>query len=119
MRYWTEGSGDESTLKSTWRRPYYGPRSNDIEMTSYALLTYVRRNESAMAAPIMKWIASKQNELGGYSSTQVILRISGCVNENCVNVFATWRNFTASPAQIFMAFKSSSIVVCCVSSKKL
>jgi len=89
MRYWTEGSGDESTIKPLWWRPYYAPRSNDIEMTSYALLTYVRRNEVAMAAPIMKWIASKQNELGGYSSTQVIPRISGCV----LNIFLSMLMF--------------------------
>jgi len=36
-------------------------------------MTYVRRKEVAMAAPIMKWIASKQNSLGGYASTQVIV----------------------------------------------
>ncbi|XP_076814766.1 CD109 antigen-like isoform X2 [Clavelina lepadiformis] len=70
LTYWTESSRDASMYRDDWRPPYRKPPSNDIEMTAYALLTYVRREDLGSAAPVMKWITSKQNELGGYSSTQ-------------------------------------------------
>jgi CD109 antigen len=44
--------------------------SSDIEMTSYGLLTYLLKNEDAEAMFIVRWLVSKSNSLGGYSSTQ-------------------------------------------------
>jgi len=71
LKYWQIDSAESSSYSARWRPPYLAAQSNAIEMTSYALLTYVRRNDLSSAIPILKWLVSKQNDLGGYSSTQV------------------------------------------------
>jgi len=49
---------------------YYMAQSQDVEMTAYALLTYALRGDVAGSLPIVRWLISRQNENGGYSSTQ-------------------------------------------------
>jgi len=47
------------------------PRSLDIEVTSYGLLTAIRRGESSSTIlKIVKYLVSQANNLGGYSSSQ-------------------------------------------------
>lgn len=70
-KYWHDTSVDASTYSERWRPPYQHAPTNDIEMTSYALLTYARKGDVGSAIPVIRWLTSKQNELGGYSSTQV------------------------------------------------
>ncbi|RWS24130.1 thioester-containing protein-like protein, partial [Leptotrombidium deliense] len=41
-----------------------------IEMTSYALMTLLKRRKVNEAVPVVKWLISKQNSRGGYTSTQ-------------------------------------------------
>ncbi|KAI3388693.1 hypothetical protein SNEBB_005572 [Seison nebaliae] len=69
MMYWTDNVKNE--------KKYGTPKSKDVEMTSYALLTYslitdkTKGEQSKMnAILIMRYIASKQNANGGFSSTQ-------------------------------------------------
>lgn len=58
------------------KNPWHSlPRSVDVEMTSYALLTYLRRNLFAESMPIMKWLVKQRNSEGGFASTQVNLYI--------------------------------------------
>ena len=45
--------------------------SKDVEITAYALLTYVYRKEVILIAPITRWLSSQQNSFGGYDNTQV------------------------------------------------
>ncbi|XP_067205128.1 thioester-containing protein 1 allele R1-like isoform X2 [Linepithema humile] len=53
------------------KNPHYSlPRCVDVEMTSYALLTYIRRNLVADAFPVMKWLIKQRNTEGGFASTQ-------------------------------------------------
>lgn len=53
------------------KNPWFGlPRSVDVEMTSYAMLTYLRRNLVSDAIPVMKWLVRQRNQEGGFSSTQ-------------------------------------------------
>nr|CAD2188921.1 unnamed protein product [Meloidogyne enterolobii] len=42
----------------------------DIETTSYALLTYMLIDDKIKALPIVKWLTSQRNSLGGFFSTQ-------------------------------------------------
>lgn len=49
---------------------FFKPSFKDVEMTSYALLTLTERGDIGSAIPVMRWLVSKQNENGGYSSTQ-------------------------------------------------
>ncbi|KAG6796738.1 antigen [Apis mellifera caucasica] len=54
--------------KNPW---YYSlPRSIDVEMTSYSLLTYLERNLIADSIPVMKWLVKQRNAEGGFASTQ-------------------------------------------------
>ncbi|KYN03797.1 hypothetical protein ALC62_05309 [Cyphomyrmex costatus] len=53
------------------KNPHYSlPRSVDVEMTSYALLSYLRRNLVTDAIPVMKWLIKQRNTEGGFASTQ-------------------------------------------------
>lgn len=56
--------------------PYYRAPSADIEMTAYALMTYVLLAEDdpaliGQAMPIVRWLTKQRNALGGFASTQV------------------------------------------------
>lgn len=46
------------------------PNSLDIEASSYALLTLVLRSDIENAIPVLRWLITKQNSNGGFSSTQ-------------------------------------------------
>ena len=48
--------------------------SKDVEITAYALLTYVYRKDIIMIAPISRWLSSQQNSFGGYDNTQVRMK---------------------------------------------
>lgn len=50
--------------------PWYPASSVNVEVTSYALLSYIKGGRILDAAPIAKWLLSKQNKNGGYASTQ-------------------------------------------------
>ena len=68
--HWEQDSSGQ-TGTSPWLRPYYRPRSADIEITSYVLLTYAHKKDIQIGLPISQWLAQQRNSLGGYSSTQV------------------------------------------------
>lgn len=42
----------------------------EIETTAYALLSYVSHGDVGGSLPIVRWLSSKRNNLGGFSSTQ-------------------------------------------------
>jgi CD109 antigen len=46
------------------------PEANAIEATAYALNVCIKRNMTERALPLVKWLVSKQNKFGGFSSTQ-------------------------------------------------
>ncbi|KAG8124112.1 hypothetical protein E2320_019474 [Naja naja] len=62
LRFWTSPS---SGLSSSWQ-----PRSADIEVAGYALLSHFIQQRLLEGIPIMKWLSKQRNHLGGYSSTQ-------------------------------------------------
>ncbi|CAB4033836.1 CD109 antigen-like, partial [Paramuricea clavata] len=68
--YWTEETRKAKKQERPWFRPYYRPRSADIEITSYALLVYAQRRDRQNGLAIARWLAQQRNSLGGYSSTQ-------------------------------------------------
>lgn len=51
----------------------YISRSSDVEMTGYALLSYLKRRDflATNAVKIVKWLSKQRNDFGGFSSTQV------------------------------------------------
>ncbi|XP_066569239.1 CD109 antigen [Amia ocellicauda] len=52
-------------LSNSWQ-----PRSTDIEMVAYVLLSYFRQNRLLEGISLMKWLSQQRNHLGGYASTQ-------------------------------------------------
>ena len=70
MKWWEKPL---ESLKNTsfW---YGKPRPLDIEMSSYALLTYLERSRTEEALPILRWLMRQRNEMGGFQSTQVSFR---------------------------------------------
>lgn len=66
MKWWSKAVPEDD--KNPW---YSLPRSVDVEMTSYVLLTYLRRNLVNDAIPLMKWLVTQRNREGGFASTQV------------------------------------------------
>ncbi|XP_070574483.1 CD109 antigen-like [Ptychodera flava] len=69
LMYWSDGEGttDDNEDRRGW---YYQPRSAEIEITGYALLTYNQRTDIDGAVPITRWLTKQSNSFGGYSSTQ-------------------------------------------------
>lgn len=45
-------------------------QSVDVEMTAYALLTYLQRGLVTEALPVMRWMVAQRNSNGGFASTQ-------------------------------------------------
>lgn len=66
-KYWTDTSeADMAALNRTGHQT----KSYDVEMTSYALMTHVLRNDIENAIQIMRWLVTQTNANGGFASTQ-------------------------------------------------
>lgn len=68
LKFWTKKPTTEPKKDQPWW--YGGPPPQDVEMTSYALLTYMLRKETEKGLPLVRWLASQRNEAGGFASTQ-------------------------------------------------
>ncbi|KAJ7374578.1 hypothetical protein OS493_004916 [Desmophyllum pertusum] len=68
--YWQEKPDVSKANDNPWWRPYYRPRTADIEITAYALLAYSLNKDISVGLPISRWLSQQRNSLGGYSSTQ-------------------------------------------------
>jgi len=56
-----------------WICPVYQAPSVNIELTAYALLTYIKVYGVMNSWPIAKWLVAQRNGNGGFASTQVNL----------------------------------------------
>ncbi|XP_027197274.2 thioester-containing protein 2 isoform X1 [Dermatophagoides pteronyssinus] len=75
LMYWSIRSDQEQNktsdrLKIVASDYLLYPNAVDIEATSYAILTMALRSEVDQAIPALRWLISKQNSNGGFSSTQ-------------------------------------------------
>jgi len=68
----------ETTTEIHWEKPqevnpnswwYYQPRSLDVEISAYGLLTLFSRN-IGKSLKIIRWLVKQQNSIGGFQSTQ-------------------------------------------------
>ncbi|XP_034230056.1 pregnancy zone protein-like isoform X2 [Thrips palmi] len=65
LRWWSK------TEKADPDNPFWSqPNSVNVEMTAYALLTYLERGLAEEAFPIMQWLIEQRNSNGGFASTQ-------------------------------------------------
>ncbi|KAH9489284.1 hypothetical protein Btru_057009 [Bulinus truncatus] len=67
-KYWHQPEQPKTTT-NTWDFPN-PTKAVDIEMTSYALLTYASRGNIVAGKSIMQWLTEQRNSNGGFSSTQ-------------------------------------------------
>ncbi|XP_013359880.1 PREDICTED: CD109 antigen [Chinchilla lanigera] len=61
-RFWASPA---STLSQGWQ-----PRSLDIEVAAYALLSHFLQGQVPQGIPIMQWLSRQRSGLGGFASTQ-------------------------------------------------
>jgi CD109 antigen len=66
FRFWSKPKSDKDK-SNPWSSL---TTSVDVEMTAYALLTFLQRGLVSEALPIMKWMVANRNSNGGFSSTQ-------------------------------------------------
>ncbi|KAI4875837.1 hypothetical protein NFI96_005886 [Prochilodus magdalenae] len=60
-------SSPDSSLADSWQ-----PRSADIEMAAYALLSLYKQGSVEQGLSLLKWLSQQRNHLGGYGSTQAM-----------------------------------------------
>jgi len=68
VRFWHKATAQATTSTHSWRSPQAA--SSDVEMTSYALLTYAVNDDFTGGLDVMKWVAAQRNPNGGFASTQ-------------------------------------------------
>ncbi|XP_037050047.1 CD109 antigen-like [Bradysia coprophila] len=66
FKHWEKAVPQEET-ENPW---LLQKNSVNVEITAYALLTFIHNNQITEGLPIMKWLLSQQNENGGFQSTQ-------------------------------------------------
>ncbi|XP_053206291.1 CD109 antigen-like isoform X2 [Panonychus citri] len=69
VSYWTDET-EKLDITNKQSSHFFLPKSTDIEASSYGLLSFIEKNKIADALPVMKWLISRQNAQGGFSSTQ-------------------------------------------------
>jgi hypothetical protein len=69
--FWS--AGKEQPREEDYHNWYYSYRPPaDVEMTGYALMSYLKREGSISdVTKIVKWLSKQRNNYGGFASTQV------------------------------------------------
>lgn len=94
LMYWGRDVVPQPPFKVENQKPFLLPRlpyeydAENIESTSYALLTYVARQE-ILVERIVMWLNAQRLTDGGWASTQVCGKI--------ISIFMKIRNFTFNP----------------------
>jgi CD109 antigen len=57
--------------QSSWEYNYYQSPALEVEVAAYALLYLIDSRQLSTGYPIMRWLVSQRNSLGGFRSTQV------------------------------------------------
>uniref|UniRef100_A0A8C9PH46 CD109 antigen n=1 Tax=Spermophilus dauricus TaxID=99837 RepID=A0A8C9PH46_SPEDA len=95
MQFWVSSV---STLSESWQ-----PRSLDIEVAAYALLSHFLQFQISEGIPIMRWLSRQRNSLGGFASTQDTIVALKALSE-----FAALMNTERTNVQVTVLQPSSS-----------
>ncbi|KAI6223646.1 hypothetical protein M3Y99_01446300 [Aphelenchoides fujianensis] len=68
--HWAKNPQSEKPPSGEKAVYFYQPSPADVEMTAYALLSYMSIPDTARALPIVRWLTGQRNPAGGFSSTQ-------------------------------------------------
>ncbi|XP_027896681.1 CD109 antigen isoform X1 [Xiphophorus couchianus] len=93
-------SSPDAGLSSSWQ-----PRSADIEMASYVLLSLHKLNRVDEGLSLMKWLSQQRNHLGGYGSTQDTV-----VALQALSAFAALRGSEPSDLDVTVTNGDSGVV---------
>ncbi|KAF3831706.1 hypothetical protein GH733_000518 [Mirounga leonina] len=98
MQFWVSS---ESKLSESWQ-----PRSLDIEVAAYALLSHFLQYQVSEGIPIMRWLSRQRNSLGGFASTQdtivalkALSEFAALMNTDRTNIQVTVMG-TSSPSPV-------------------
>ena len=70
--FWSAAEAEPEPNNNYFDYKYYQRPPADVEMTAYALMSYIKRKESIEhVLKIVKWLSKQRNNYGGFSSTQV------------------------------------------------
>ncbi|XP_055932294.1 CD109 antigen-like isoform X3 [Argiope bruennichi] len=64
--------------------------SIDVETAAYAIRTFALRSDPAGGLPVLKWLISKQNKNGGFSSTQDTVVALHAISEHSLFITPTF-----------------------------
>ncbi|XP_078085518.1 CD109 antigen [Mustelus asterias] len=88
VRFWS------SPVKTSSTRWGQQPRSTDIEVAAYALLSHLRQDKLMEGIPIMRWLSESRNHLGGFSSTQDTVVALQALSQFAAQSFSPTTNLT-------------------------
>lgn len=91
-------------------------RSQDVEATSYALLTIAERGDTTDGLPVIKWLAQQRNPTGGYASTQDTVSALKALSEFAELIYSPTSNVAVvvnAPnfRQSFAVSRSSALIL--------
>ncbi|CAC5397371.1 CD109 [Mytilus coruscus] len=71
-KFWQLSDMEAASIQpySHWKPPHTQVRALDIEITSYVLLIYNLKNDTANGMKVVKWLNKQRNPFGGFISTQ-------------------------------------------------
>jgi hypothetical protein len=70
--FWSARNDKSVPIEKSRDYYYYKPLAADVEITGYALMSYLKRKELLKdITKIVKWLSKQRNHYGGFSSTQV------------------------------------------------
>lgn len=104
--HWEKLKSTSPVNSKSFIPPFTETLAINVEMTAYALLTYVVQNDMENCLPIAKWLLAQRNPTGGFVSTQVShINFSSHFFVSCMSYFTAY-NFvqptdTNCPLQLF------------------
>ena len=75
--YWSRDEIPRNPTRIDENIPYLFPREvwphegSAVQATGYGLMVYLINNRLADSVPIMKWLQTMRNSIGGFASTRV------------------------------------------------
>ena len=83
--YWSPEKIDGNPVEFINAVPYLYPRAmpppyqaKAVQATAYGLMVYLRNNWFSASEPIMKWLQTQRDHMGGFSASQVVKVTSCC-----------------------------------------
>uniref|UniRef100_A0A673AWP2 CD109 molecule n=1 Tax=Sphaeramia orbicularis TaxID=375764 RepID=A0A673AWP2_9TELE len=94
-------SSPSSGVSSSWQ-----PRSGDIELAAYVLLSHHALGRMVEAVELMKWLSKQRNGFGGYGSTQVRINtnITDTMNESMTSIFCFFLMMSMFVCQVIVFY---------------